>query len=204
MSRKCGLCPFSSVPWMSGLVSGLQNHVRRFESARYLEAPQSGAFFISYYFSMADNYLEKKMEQHRARAGVSAVAKGRGSLLSLLEKCGSALPFDGYVVREDQLQRIVAAATQVASSFFYDFFTGAAAVELSCAVAALQPAGAFVLVCAPASCSDRLLPGRVVQVMALQAAEMGLCARVVTGCDAALAVPEAFTFVALVAVGRIK
>ena len=25
------------VPWMSGLVSGLQNHVRRFESARNLE-----------------------------------------------------------------------------------------------------------------------------------------------------------------------
>ena len=25
------------VPWMSGLVSGLQNHVRRFESARYLK-----------------------------------------------------------------------------------------------------------------------------------------------------------------------
>ena len=26
-----------TVPWMSGLVSGLQNHVRRFESARYLK-----------------------------------------------------------------------------------------------------------------------------------------------------------------------
>ena len=25
------------VPWMSGLVSGLQNHVRRFESARNLK-----------------------------------------------------------------------------------------------------------------------------------------------------------------------
>ena len=25
------------VPWMSGLVSGLQNRVRQFESARYLE-----------------------------------------------------------------------------------------------------------------------------------------------------------------------
>ena len=25
------------VPWMSGLVSGLQNRVRRFESARYLK-----------------------------------------------------------------------------------------------------------------------------------------------------------------------
>ena len=28
---------FISVPWMSGLVSGLQNHVRRFESARNLK-----------------------------------------------------------------------------------------------------------------------------------------------------------------------
>ena len=29
--------PFQPVPWMSGLVSGLQNRVRRFESARYLK-----------------------------------------------------------------------------------------------------------------------------------------------------------------------
>ena len=29
--------PCQSVPWMSGLVSGLQNRVRRFESARYLK-----------------------------------------------------------------------------------------------------------------------------------------------------------------------
>ena len=29
-----------TVPWMSGLVSGLQNRVRRFESARYLNPPQ--------------------------------------------------------------------------------------------------------------------------------------------------------------------
>ena len=28
------------VPWMSGLVSGLQNRVRRFESARYLKELQ--------------------------------------------------------------------------------------------------------------------------------------------------------------------
>ena len=27
-----------SVPWMSGLVNGLQNRLRRFESARHLEA----------------------------------------------------------------------------------------------------------------------------------------------------------------------
>ena len=34
--------PFQPVPWMSGLVSGLQNRVRRFESARYLKGVPSG------------------------------------------------------------------------------------------------------------------------------------------------------------------
>ena len=34
------------VPWMSGLVSGLQNRVRRFESARNLKKlRKNGAFF---------------------------------------------------------------------------------------------------------------------------------------------------------------
>ena len=36
------------VPWMSGLVSGLQNRVRRFESARYLKELQlTEALFLS-------------------------------------------------------------------------------------------------------------------------------------------------------------
>ena len=34
-----------SVPWMSGLVSGLQNHVRRLESARYLKELNVELFF---------------------------------------------------------------------------------------------------------------------------------------------------------------
>ena len=37
------------VPWMSGLVSGLQNHVRRFESARYL---RSTAVAVLFYLSI--------------------------------------------------------------------------------------------------------------------------------------------------------
>ena len=44
------------VPWMSGLVSGLQNHVRRFESARNLEiliALLSG-FFVYILFCSID------------------------------------------------------------------------------------------------------------------------------------------------------
>ena len=41
------------VPWMSGLVSGLQNHVRRFESARYLkrELLREFSFFVSVSFT---------------------------------------------------------------------------------------------------------------------------------------------------------
>ena len=36
------------VPWMSGLVNGLQNRLRRFESARHLmkKPPKSGGFFF--------------------------------------------------------------------------------------------------------------------------------------------------------------
>ena len=42
----------NKVPWMSGLVSGLQNRVRRFESARNLKQPKKlrsemvGAFVV--------------------------------------------------------------------------------------------------------------------------------------------------------------
>ena len=38
--------PFQPVPWMSGLVSGLQNRVRRFESARYLKGVPNGTPFF--------------------------------------------------------------------------------------------------------------------------------------------------------------
>ena len=34
----------NKVPWMSGLVSGLQNHVRRFESARNLKETSETAY----------------------------------------------------------------------------------------------------------------------------------------------------------------
>ena len=34
------------VPWMSGLVSGLQNHVRQFESARHLPKNKNGTTLV--------------------------------------------------------------------------------------------------------------------------------------------------------------
>ncbi len=46
LPMQIGNTSFVLVPWMSGLVSGLQNRVRRFESARYLKASEVGGFFF--------------------------------------------------------------------------------------------------------------------------------------------------------------
>ncbi len=51
-----------SVPWMSGLVSGLQNRVRRFESARNLRKPSELLFGWLFYGIVSIPYrtLSKK------------------------------------------------------------------------------------------------------------------------------------------------
>ena len=65
---------------------------------------------------MADNYLEKKMEQHHASAG-NVAPKAKNSLSVLLEKNRSTRGYDSsFVVRPDQLRRIVAVNTKVASA----------------------------------------------------------------------------------------
>ena len=45
------------VPWMSGLVSGLQNRVRRFESARNLLVIEN--YFSRFYFGSLDEWLSQ-------------------------------------------------------------------------------------------------------------------------------------------------
>ena len=47
------------VPWMSGLVSGLQNRVRRFESARNLQKQERIRMKISNPFSIFGNWLSE-------------------------------------------------------------------------------------------------------------------------------------------------
>ena len=65
---------------------------------------------------MADNYLEKKMEQHRASV-TSSVTRNRAALATLLEKNRSTRGYDNaYIVRPDQLRRIVSVNTKVASA----------------------------------------------------------------------------------------
>jgi hypothetical protein len=48
--RKQLFCVEVMVPWMSGLVSGLQNRVRRFESARNLLVIENSVLRIENYF----------------------------------------------------------------------------------------------------------------------------------------------------------
>ena len=108
------------VPWMSGLVSGLQNRVRRFESARYLnKSPNSRRLIFLYAHKiiiMADNYLEKKMEQH-ASCSAAVSNKPKNSLVNLLTKNRSTRGYDSsFVVRKDQLHRIIAVNNKIASA----------------------------------------------------------------------------------------
>lgn len=65
---------------------------------------------------MADNYLEKKMEQHRSQVQAARPVQ-KGGLSALLEKNRSTRGYDSsFIVRKDQLRRIVAVNTKVASA----------------------------------------------------------------------------------------
>lgn len=132
---------------------------------------------------MADNYLEKKMEQHRARTNVSA-AKAKAGLATLLEKCCECSTFTDYAVRADQLQRIVAAASMVSGDFSYSCYSGdeAAALRVTLEGSVSLPFASGYVVVSSSDVCDFFHLGRVVQVMILQAAEIGLSAQI-TACN---------------------
>ena len=117
------------------------------------------------------------MEQHKARI-VQQVVPKRGNLYYLLEHSLSRGVFDGFVVREDQLVRIVGAALRVASRvpFRFRFALADEAAALRSCDNGVVKATAYIAICAcEPSAVDYLLLGRVLQAMLLQAAEMGLC-----------------------------
>ncbi|MBE6196041.1 MAG: nitroreductase [Rikenellaceae bacterium] len=65
---------------------------------------------------MADNYLEKKMEEWRQKPA-SESRKAAGGLMRLLLKSRSHRGYDpAFRVREDQLQRIIAVNTHIPSA----------------------------------------------------------------------------------------
>lgn len=144
---------------------------------------------------MADNYLERKMEEYRART-----AAGQGSrrplatLGRLLLKNRSHRSYDAnFIVREDQLRRIIAVNAKIPSArnqqvlrfrpvlsgeaqkVLAHIRLGEALPHLHLPLPGTEP-NAFIIICSTAA-EDRYVDidlGISAQSMLLQAAEIGL------------------------------
>lgn len=143
---------------------------------------------------MADNYLDRKMEEYRMRPAASAARKPQATLERLLLKNRSHRNYDSsFVVREDQLRRIIGVNALIGSAMnrqvlrFRPVLSDEAAavlphIRLGGALPELQfPApghepNAFIIVCSTIV-EDRFVAmdaGIAVQSMLLRAVEMGL------------------------------
>ena len=141
---------------------------------------------------MADNYLEKRMEQYRSSQATSSVKKE--GLASLLIKNRSTRGYDAsYIVRADQLRRIVAVNNKLASARNRQVLRfrlvasdeaqkvlpfirmGAGLKELQLPIEGTQP-NAFIVVCSTIEPRNSTYVdlGISAQSMLLQAVEMGL------------------------------
>lgn len=144
---------------------------------------------------MADNYLERKMEEYRAR---TAAGQGSRSPLAtlgrLLLKNRSHRGYDAnFIVREDQLRRIIAVNTKIPSArnqqvlrfrpvlsgeaqkVLAHIRLGGALPHLHLPLPGTEP-NAFIIICSTAA-EDRYVDidlGISAQSMLLQAAEIGL------------------------------
>ena len=149
--------------------------------------------FLTHPDIMADNYLEKKMEQHRA-AATSRTAKGKNTLSVILERNRSTRGYDSsFIVRSDQLRRIVSVNTRVASArnrqvLRFRLVTadeahkvlphvsmGAGLSDMRLPLQGTEP-NAFIVVCSSIEprTSTYIDLGISVQSMLLQAVEIGL------------------------------
>jgi nitroreductase len=141
---------------------------------------------------MADNYLEKRMEQYRSCQAASSVKKE--GLASLLIKNRSTRGYDAsYIVRADQLRRIVGVNNKLASArnrqplrfrlvasdeaqkVLPFIRMGAGLKELRLPLAGTEP-NAFIVVCSTIEPRNSTYVdlGISAQSMLLQAVEMGL------------------------------
>ena len=143
---------------------------------------------------MADNYLEKRMEQFRSNAGMSSTKGNKGSLSALLLKNRSTRGFDNsFKVRKDQLVRIVSVNNKIASArnrhvLRFSLVTeerahlvlphiamGSALSDMKLPLPGTEP-NAFVVICSVCEphVSTYVDLGISVQSMLLQAVEIGL------------------------------
>lgn len=143
---------------------------------------------------MADNYLEKRMEQYRAHSQSSSGVKSKDGLVSLLVKNRSTRGYDAsYIVRADQLRRIVSVNNKLASArnrqpLRFRLVTadeaskvlpfigmGAGLRDLHLPLSGTEP-NAFIVVCSTIEPHNSTYVdlGISAQSMLLQAVEMGL------------------------------
>lgn len=144
---------------------------------------------------MADNYLERKMEEYRARtAAAQGSRRPLATLSRLLLKNRSHRGYDtNFIVREDQLRRIIAVNAKIPSArnqqvlrfrpvlsgeaqkVLAHIRLGGALPHLHLPLPGTEP-NAFIIVCSTAA-EDRYVDidlGISAQSMLLQAAEIGL------------------------------
>jgi nitroreductase len=143
---------------------------------------------------MADNFLEKRMEQYRAHSSVSSNNKSKDTLAALLAKNRSTRGYDAsYTVRIDQLRRIVAVNGKLASArnrqplrfrlvasdeahkVLPCIRMGAGLKDLQLPLKGCEP-NAFIVVCSTIEPRNSTFVdlGISAQSMLLQAVEMGL------------------------------
>ncbi len=158
---------------------------------------------------MADNYLEKRQESYRAQTARTSLKKSVASVVGLAQR-GQAAAFDAsYRVRPDQLSRMVEAARVVDSSRVQCFIVPESVAPIlteECSVLA-SPCGAYILMglSCEASAEALIAVGRCLQMMQLQASEMGLSVAVTFVSDAPRvreALALSFEPSVLLAVGR--
>lgn len=144
---------------------------------------------------MADNYLDKKLEDYNARSSASGMARKTAfSLNNLLVKNRSCRGYDSsFIVRDDQLRSIIDVNTKIASArnaqvlrfrpvnsseaakVLPHIHLGGALPELSLPFPGTEP-NAFIIICAtvPESKNVHIDLGISAQSMLLRAVEMGL------------------------------
>lgn len=143
---------------------------------------------------MADNYLDRKMEEYRARAAAPAARKPAATLARLLARNRSHRGYDsGFAVRPDQLLRMIGVNTRIASvrnqqvlrfrpvlsdeahKVLPHVRLGAALPELHLPLPGTEP-NAFIICCSTVAESPAvdLDLGIAAQSMLLQAVEIGL------------------------------
>ncbi|MBQ8307224.1 MAG: nitroreductase family protein [Alistipes sp.] len=160
---------------------------------------------------MADNYLDKKMEEYRARPERRPGKGGAGSLARLLRKNRSHRGYDpSFLVRADQLHRIIGVNTLIPSArnqqvlrfrpVLHDqadrvlphIRLGGALPHLHLPLPGTEP-NAFIIICSTTP-EDRYVDmdlGISAQSMLLQAVEIGLNGICIGAFDRA-AIKEAF------------